>query len=38
METQTDIIIFIDLTQVQKKTLTDDVVDKVNVRYPFKEK
>lgn len=38
MEAQTDIIIFIDLEKVHKNDWTDNVINKVDNRYPFKEK
>jgi hypothetical protein len=38
MEAQTDIILFINLDQLNKKKSIDDVEARVNTRYPFIEK
>lgn len=38
MEIETYIIIFIDIEQVLKSNWKNDVIDKVNSRYPFKNK
>lgn len=38
MENQTNIIIFVDLKQIRQKNWTNNCLDKVNARYPFKEK
>lgn len=38
MQPETDMIIFIDIDTIQKNNWTIDVVDKVNAKYPFKER
>lgn len=38
MQAQTHIIIFIDLDKVKLNSWSDETVDKVNDKYPFKEK
>jgi len=38
MVAETIIVLFIDLEKVCKKNWKDDVVDKVDTKYPFKEK
>lgn len=38
MEPQTDIIIFININKIKAKHWTDDIVEKLNVKYPFKNK
>lgn len=35
---ETDIVIFIDLEKIHMKNWEDHIVDKVNTRYPFKER
>lgn len=38
MDIQTHIIIFIDLEKLKLNNWSDKIVDKVNDRYPFKQK
>lgn len=38
MESETLIILFIDLEQIYNKKWTDHIIDKVDAKYPFKEK
>lgn len=38
METETVIIIFIDFGSIYKNDWTNNVVEEVNKRYPFKDK
>jgi len=38
MEPQTDIIIFININKIKAKHWTDNIVEKLNVKYPFKNK
>lgn len=38
MEAETIIILFIDLKQICNKNWTDHIVDKIEAKYPFKEK
>ncbi|KAL4122999.1 hypothetical protein QTP88_015232 [Uroleucon formosanum] len=38
MEAETIIILFIDFKQIRNKNWTDHVVDKIEAKYPFKEK
>jgi len=38
MEKQTDIILFIDINTVYSENWNDEVVERINNKYPFKEK
>lgn len=38
MEVPSVIILFIDIEKLTNNNWTDDLIDKVNSRYPFKEK
>jgi len=38
METETIIILFIDLEKTCNENWTDHIVDKIDAKYPFKEK